>query len=63
MPAKLSKKTILRKNKKVSSSKLNKGRAMLRDMRELGVTRRTYNLASPYSRKAYLGTTRNVIEL
>ena len=63
MPKKVSIKALARKNKKVDLSKLNKGRAMLRSIRKLGGTRRTYNLASPYSRKAYIQTTNLIAEL
>ena len=63
MPAKITVKTIARKNKKVSLKKLNAGRALRKKMRELGTSPRTYNLASPYSRKAYLESTRSIAVL
>ena len=63
MPAKISITKIVKKNKKVSVSKLNSGRKLLKNMRKLGSSRRTYNLASPYSRKAYLETAQTVTVL
>ncbi len=63
MPAKITVKVIARKNKKVSLKKLNAGRALRKKMRELGTSPRTYNLASPYSRKAYLESTRSIAVL
>jgi hypothetical protein len=63
MPAKISVVKLVKKNKKVNISKLNSGRKLLKRMRKLGGSRRTYNLASPYSRKAYLETAQTVTVL
>jgi hypothetical protein len=63
MPAKMSIKKIAKKNKKVNLSKLNSGRTLLKNMRKLGSSRRTYNLASPYSRKACLETSQTMTVL
>jgi hypothetical protein len=54
MPAKISIKKIVKKNKKINIAKLASGRELLKSIRKLGTSRRTYNLASPYSRKAHL---------
>jgi len=63
MPVKLTIKVITAKNKKVSTKKLSSGRALLKGMRKLAKERRTYNLVSPYSRKASIEPTSSVAVL
>lgn len=61
MPKKLTAKVIARKNKRVILKQLNAGRTLLKKMRKLGTSPKTYNLASPYSRKAYIESTKSSV--
>ncbi len=61
MPKKPTAKTIARKNKKVSVKKLDAGRVLLKKMRKLGTSPRTYNLATPYSRRAHIESTHSSV--